>query len=180
MSFTAKELREVMHLPSVSHYSDLSLIKSHLDLAGAGNVDRAKRRLTDILLNTPTPELQQKSLTIHFMKSPTRFIHEVSAKEKSRLTGVVLAKNEFITSSSSTPLLSSALPLPTTSLAFSPINLADARIKQIEPVEEQVIETGLVVRSIGYVAERVSQDVPFDELLCRVPNLLGRVITVCV
>ena len=182
MSFTAKELREMMRLPNVEHLTDLGLVKSHVDRFGSGNLDRAKRRLTEILLNSPqmpippssspvtamSQQLQQqhrKSLTIHFMKSPTRFIREFGSS--GRVTGIGLARNEFVGTIPATSSVSTLLP---------PQDFAALQVRQIEPLEEEILETGLVIRSVGYRAERLSKDVPFDERLGLVPNQMGRVV----
>ncbi|KAI9359323.1 hypothetical protein DFJ73DRAFT_640086 [Zopfochytrium polystomum] len=164
MAFTAKELREIMHLPNITHHVDMEFVRDHLarvDQAGVP-VDRAKRRLTEILLNHPSllplsggaaPAPTQhpaaavaKSLLLRFTSSPTRLLSDATSAQ---VTGIVVGRNEFVEGDWS-------------------------RVRPVSPPEEEVIKTGLVVRSVGYEGEAVP-GLPFDGRTGTVPNDAGRV-----
>ncbi|KAJ3089116.1 hypothetical protein HK102_007177 [Quaeritorhiza haematococci] len=162
VSFTAKELREMMKLRNVEFVVDQSLLKHHIEEAQAIlSRERPRKRLMDILLQgskTATRDMATmnssskdsgKSWWLHFLKSPKELITKDVEQDTKVLTGIKLEKNR----------LTGSIEHP----------------RAVGTGEFEVIETGLVLRSIGYRSVSIS-GVPFDQNRGIVPNVDGRVV----
>ncbi|KNE68639.1 hypothetical protein AMAG_19771, partial [Allomyces macrogynus ATCC 38327] len=91
-AFTAKELREMLALPGVAFRTDADQFRA-LVAAHAGKLDRPRTRLMGILdqaLTKPQPEHADRSWTLEYLQSPTRFLGT------DRVTGVECVVNELV------------------------------------------------------------------------------------
>ncbi|KAJ3415999.1 hypothetical protein HDV05_003596 [Chytridiales sp. JEL 0842] len=145
---TAKELREMMHLPTVKFHMDSQTLKDAITESEAHlkAYPRPKKRLLDIFsygLSNPPPTTE-KIWSMQFKLTPTELL-----TANKQLVGLRLAKNILV----GTPPAISA-----------------------KKTEETVdIPCGILIRSIGYKAVPID-GLPFDETSGVVPNDDGRVL----
>ncbi|CAG8455236.1 13375_t:CDS:2 [Ambispora gerdemannii] len=154
VSFTAKELREMMNLPNVKFVTDSNFvnqeIKTHADLISK---DRPLKRLMQIiekgLINTIAINNQpEKSWTLKFLRTPIEFIPN-SKTNPSYVQGLRLNVNR--------------LEGPFEKRIAVPIG----------DVEE--LEASLVVKSLGYRSIPL-EGVPFDHKRGLIPNVKGKIL----
>jgi adrenodoxin-NADP+ reductase len=146
VAFTIKEFRELTKIPDCHTFIDpneLSFLrKEHLD-----SMPRARRRLSELLLNVSKAELNQassKRCFINFRMSPL----SISNLDKD-------LKVDFAINSLSDPL--------------------DPKSKAIDTNERIVKSAGLVIKSIGYATVALDPSLPMDEKRGCIVNEGGRV-----
>ncbi|KAL9131605.1 MAG: hypothetical protein Q9217_000493 [Psora testacea] len=156
-SFTIKEVRELMKLPSVS----FKPIESSLLPPVTKQLSRTPRRMVSLLKDgSPTqPSLAQKSWTLDFMQSPHKFIGEGNPKE--------LAQVDFLQNRYEHP-----------DGRFEP----NAKVTPMENSHMTHYPTTLAFRSIGYKSEALpgmqNLGIHFDETRGIIPNdYFGRIST---
>jgi ferredoxin/flavodoxin---NADP+ reductase len=112
--------------------------------------DATKRRNVEILrgYSQRAPTGKSHSLELRFLRSPVEILGN---GEDGPVTGVRLAVNELVDSD-------------------------DGRVSARPTGEEEVIECGLVLRSIGYRGERLA-GIPFDDARGLIRNVGGRVVS---
>jgi ferredoxin/flavodoxin---NADP+ reductase len=112
--------------------------------------DTTKRRNVEILREYAQREPAGKShrLELRFLRSPVEILGE---GENGPVTGVRVAVNRLV-------------------------HAADGRVSAVPTGEEEVIECGLVLRSIGYRGERLA-GIPFDDRRGLIRNEGGRVVS---
>ena len=136
VSFTIKELREMIKMPAVSsvfNNSDFEGVEDKL-----GTLERPRKRLTELMLKTMKSGVKQeadKCWELKLWRTP------VSITGDSHVTG---------------------------------IELRDSRDGDGELVTD-TLECGLVVRSVGYCAERADPQLPWDDTRHVITNEDGRV-----
>ncbi|KXS22293.1 FAD/NAD(P)-binding domain-containing protein [Gonapodya prolifera JEL478] len=179
VSFTAKELREMLTLPSAQFLVDVPLLRREIEQGSELlDRDRARKRLLSIL----TRGLEDAS--------------SVSTKRTRARAGAAVADG-------SAAELAPNLPTPNTAAARSwelkfwrtpkaVLTSADGAVVGLElqvtrpdgpperpralPTgETDVVECGMLVKSVGYRSEKLP-GVPYDEERGCVPNVKGRVI----
>lgn len=150
VSFSAKELREMMVIPSAAFRVDRNLIDQHMErFQSVLEKDRVRKRLMKIL-TTPKQvdsEHAAKFWSLDFLRSPKEFI-----ENRSRPGHLGAVKFEF------NELEGSSAP------------------KAVGTGKYETLETGLVLRSVGYRSIPVP-GLPFDDRRGVVPNTQGRVLT---
>lgn len=151
-SFTVKELRELLSLPSVGFPPvDPSLLPKD-----PSSFPRAPKRIMQVLQKGPKSPLEaaSKSWELAFLRSPRAFLP--SSKNPSRLGAIDFEKMRL-----EEPI-------------FSPTSRATAT------GEAEIISTGLAFRSIGYLSEPIpgfgELGIPFNGTRGLVPNEGGRVV----
>jgi ferredoxin--NADP+ reductase len=112
--------------------------------------DTTKRRNVEILREYAQREPAGKShrLELRFLRSPVEILGE---GENGPVTGVRVAVNRLV-------------------------HAPDGRVSAVPTGEEEVIECGLVLRSIGYRGERLA-GIPFDDRRGLIRNEGGRVVS---
>jgi ferredoxin--NADP+ reductase len=145
-AFTNPELRELGELER----ADVIVDPAQLDgVEVPEDGDTTKRRNVEILRDYAHREPAGKShrLELRFLRSPVEILGE---GENGPVTGVRVAVNELVPG-------------------------ADGRVSAVATGEEEIIECGLVLRSIGYRGERLA-GIPFDERRGLIRNEGGRVV----
>jgi ferredoxin--NADP+ reductase len=145
-AFTNPELRELGELERADVIVDPAQLEG-VEVPGDG--DASKRRNVEILRDYAQREPAGKShrLELRFLRSPVEILGE---GDDGPVTGVRVAVNRLASS-------------------------ADGRVSAEPTGEEEVIECGLVLRSIGYRGERLA-GIPFDDRRGLIRNEGGRVI----
>ncbi|CAG8575364.1 25831_t:CDS:2, partial [Gigaspora rosea] len=152
VSFTAKELREMMHLPNTRFHTDTELVKTELSAnAELISQNRPLKRLMQILENGTSKTVGEKSWSLKFLRSPVEFITRDSSDPPQ--TNFIKAVKFHINKLEGPP---------------------DNRIAVSTGVIEE-IETSLVFKSVGYKSTPV-EGLPFDEKKGLVPNVKGKVL----
>lgn len=151
-AFTAKELREVVALPSVSVSVDPPppLAPTEDDAAELGGA-RGRRRVYDLLAGVgaargaaPAAAAATKSLRFQFLRSPLEFTPDVA--DPSRVGGVTLAVNEAVRGGGATRAV--------------PTGAVDR------------LNAGLVLQAVGFRTPPLP-GAPYDEMRAVVPSGLG-------
>ena len=146
-AFTNPELRELGELER----ADVIVDPGQLEGVEVGeDGDATKRRNVEILRGYAQRPLQGKShrLELRFLRSPLEILGE---GEDGPVTGVRVGINELVTG-------------------------PDGRVSARPTGEEEIIECGLVLRSIGYRGERLA-GIPFDDRRGLIRNEGGRVVS---
>ncbi|CAG8690159.1 6180_t:CDS:2 [Cetraspora pellucida] len=152
VSFTAKELREMMHLPNTRFLTDTELVKTELSAnAELISQNRPLKRLMQILESGTSNTIGEKSWSLKFLRSPAEFITRDTSDP---------SRAKFI----------KAVKFHVNKLEGPP----DNRIAVSTGIMEE-IETSLVFKSVGYKSTPV-EGVPFDEQKGLVPNVKGKVL----
>jgi ferredoxin--NADP+ reductase len=149
-AFTNPELRELGELTR----ADIDVDPADLDLDADSlqwletEGDPTARRNVDLLRDYAgrTPNGHTHRVSLRFLRSPVEILGE---GEDGRVTGVRVARNRIERGD-------------------------DGRLRAVPTGEEEVIECGLVLRSIGYRG-RPLDDIPFDERRGLIRNAGGRV-----
>ena len=145
-AFTNPELRELGELER----ADVIVDPAQLDgVEVPQDGDTTKRRNVEILRDYAHREPRRKShrLELRFLRSPVEILGD---GDDGPVTGVRVAVNELV-------------PGP------------DGRVSAVATGEEEIIECGLVLRSIGYRGERLA-GISFDERRGLIRNQGGRVV----
>jgi ferredoxin--NADP+ reductase len=144
-AFTNPELRELGELERADVIVDPAQLEG-VEVPADG--DPTKRRNVEILRDYAHREPSGKShrLELRFLRSPVEILGE---GDDGPVTGVRVAVNRLVTA-------------------------PDGRVSAVATGEEEVIECGLVLRSIGYRGERLA-GVPFDDRRGLIRNDGGRV-----
>jgi ferredoxin--NADP+ reductase len=145
-AFTNPELRELGELGRADVIVDPAQLEG-VEVPEDG--DSTKRRNVEILRDYAQREPAGKShrLELRFLRSPVEILGE---GENGPVTGVRVGINRLVHS-------------------------ADGRVSAEPTGEEEIIECGLVLRSIGYRGERLA-GIPFDERRGLIRNDGGRVV----
>ncbi|RKO85424.1 NADPH:adrenodoxin oxidoreductase [Blyttiomyces helicus] len=150
ISFTAKELREMLVMPGLKLEIDPSVITNEVAAASDYPPNRARTRLMDLVLQaaSATPSVPPtRTWSLLFNASPTELLSDPS--DPSRLVGLRYEKTRL----EGPPDAARAVPTG----------------------EFAVIPCGLLLRSIGYKSLPIS-GVPFDSKRNVVPNKKGKVL----
>lgn len=151
VAFTIKELREMFNLENCT-----GIIKS-LDLKDINSLaiealQRPRRRLTELMLKHACANVghaftfDKKLWELRFLRSPVEFF---PSRDKKFVGGICLKINSL------QGVFDKAIAVPTE--------------------ETEILECGLVLRSIGYVSQPIEAQLPFDETKGIVSNTEGRV-----
>jgi ferredoxin/flavodoxin---NADP+ reductase len=145
-AFTNPELRELGELERADVIVDPAQLEG-VEVPEDG--DATKRRNVEILRDYAQRQPAGKShrLELRFLRSPVEILGE---GDDGPVTGVRVAVNRLVRS-------------------------ADGRVSAEPTGEEEVIECGLVLRSIGYRGERLA-GIPFDDRRGLIRNQGGRVV----
>ncbi|KAF9927812.1 NADPH-adrenodoxin reductase [Linnemannia zychae] len=146
VAFTAKELREMLHLPDTTFHMDQELLASEMERAGK-SLDRPRKRLMGLLekgIKESKPN-QPKSWSLQFLRSPLGF----TGDSNNQLTAIELGINR--------------------------LEGDDSNRKAVATGEKEILKCDLAFRSIGYKSVGI-QGVPFDTRKGVVPNTNGKVI----
>ncbi|CAG8442803.1 4050_t:CDS:2 [Funneliformis mosseae] len=152
VSFTAKELREMMNLPNTKFHTDFEFIKNEL----SANVDlisknRPLKRLMQILEKGRSNTIGDKSWSLKFLRSP----------------------DEFLAHDDNDPIR----PKYVRAIKFHINKLEGPPEKRVAvptgKMEE--LQSGLVLKSVGYKSVPV-KGLPFDEKKGLVPNYKGKIL----
>ncbi|KAF9948555.1 hypothetical protein BGZ70_002173 [Mortierella alpina] len=149
VAFTAKELREMLHLPNTTFHMDQDLLASEMERAGK-TLDRPRKRLMGLLekgIKESKPD-QPKSWSLQFLRSPLGFTG-TDESSGSQLKAIELGINRLEGENNSR--------------------------KAVATGAKESLECGLAFRSIGYKSVGI-QGVPFDERKGVVPNMDGKVL----
>jgi adrenodoxin-NADP+ reductase len=152
-SFTVKEARELMHVPSIAFEPiDRSLYPPEVK-----KLPRVQKRIADVLLKgTPSsPQDTPRSWALDFLRAP-KSMNATS----DHISSITFAKQEFAPN---------ADPF-------------DQRARVVPTNEEVIMEASLAFRSVGYKSTALpgleELGIPFDNKLGIIPNdVHGRVIT---
>ncbi|RIA91244.1 hypothetical protein C1645_796969 [Glomus cerebriforme] len=152
VSFTAKELREMMNLPNTKFHTDSELVKNELftnvDIISK---DRPLKRLMQILEKGMSNSIGYKSWTLKFLRSPDEFIaHGNNDPFRAKYVRAV----NFHINRLEGPL-EKRVAVPTGKM--------------------EELETGLVLKSVGYRSIPL-EGLPFDEDKGIVPNYKGKIL----
>jgi ferredoxin--NADP+ reductase len=143
-AFTNPEVRELGEL-----LADTDVIVDPAQLAGVPEPEDATRRRNVEMLRgyaEQAPKGRPQRLQLRFLRSPLEILGQ---GDDGPVTGVRLAINRLETGE-------------------------DGRVRAVPTGEEEILECGLVLRSIGYRGEPLA-GIPFDERRGLVRNLGGRV-----
>ncbi|CAG8666813.1 25820_t:CDS:2, partial [Racocetra persica] len=152
VSFTAKELREMMHLPNIRFHINNELVKKELSAnTELISQNRPLKRLMQILESGTSNTIGEKSWSLKFLRSPAEFITSDTGDP---------SQTKFI----------KAVKFHVNKLEGPPGN----RIAVPTGIMEE-IETSLVFKSVGYKSTPV-EGLPFDEQKGVVPNVKGKVL----
>jgi len=145
-AFTNPELRELGELERADVIVDPAQLEG-VEVPEDG--DATKRRNVEILQDYAQRQPAGKShrLELRFLRSPLEILGE---GENGPVTGVRVAVNQLV-------------------------HGPDGRVSAVSTGEEEIIECGLVLRSIGYRGERLA-GIPFDERRGLIRNQGGRVV----
>ena len=149
-AFTTPELRELADIDRLDVVVDPAELA--LDPHSAAWLESAAsntvRRNVDVLRKYAEKPVTGRShrMVFQFLRSPV----EILADERGAVRGVRVVRNRIEVD-------------------------ADGRARAVPTGEEEIIECGLVLRSIGYRGRPVG-DVPFDERRGLIPNEQGRVL----
>ncbi|KAF9934360.1 hypothetical protein BGZ67_003869 [Mortierella alpina] len=149
VAFTAKELREMLHLPNTTFHMDQDLLASEMERAGK-TLDRPRKRLMGLLekgIKESKPD-QPKSWSLQFLRSPLAFTG-TDESSGSQLKAIELGINRLEGDNNSR--------------------------KAVATGAKETLDCGLAFRSIGYKSVGI-QGVPFDERKGIVPNMDGKVL----
>ncbi len=157
VSFTIKELREMVNLAGcrpVFDPSDFDGVKE-----AVSRLKRPRKRLTELLAKTaldePTKKQTdvwgnaEKSWQLKLLRTPLEVLP--SPSDSTRCGGLKVGINKLVGDE-----LSESQEISATG-------------------ESEVLDCGLVLRSIGYQSVKVDEGIPFDEARGVVPNVDGRV-----
>ncbi|KAG0370103.1 ferredoxin reductase precursor [Gamsiella multidivaricata] len=147
VAFTAKELREMLHLPNTTFHMDADLLASEMERAGK-SLDRPRKRLMGLLekgIKESKPD-QPKSWSLMFLRSPLGFQGDSTHDQ-----------------------------LKAIELGINHLEGEDHSRKAVATGQKETLECGLAFRSIGYKSVGI-QGIPFDERRGIVPNMDGKVM----
>ncbi|XP_035206553.1 NADPH:adrenodoxin oxidoreductase, mitochondrial-like, partial [Stegodyphus dumicola] len=147
VSFTIKELREMIKLPGCN------VVMNPLDFRGVpellSSLPRPRKRLLELLCDTALKNESRKEASktweLKFFRRPKAIICDAHNRVEKIFFGVNKIKG----------------------------NLEDAQI--INTDDEEEVECGLVLRSVGYQSIPIDEYVPFDKTKHIIPNVEGRV-----
>lgn len=154
-AFTAAEFRETINLPGCK---PVLAKRDFVDLK-LDEIPRPKKRLMGLQMKTALDESSEEdkerwtkaNRELHYVykRSPVRFL--VHNEKPNRVGAVELGINELNNSS-------------------------ELNAKAIPTNETEVLEAGLVIKSIGFAGLKIEEDMIFDERTKIVPNERGRVV----
>ncbi|KAN0030005.1 hypothetical protein ACTA71_008149 [Dictyostelium dimigraforme] len=153
VSFTNKEIREILNLPNVNTFiNDISTLEvSEEDVS---KLERAKKRTFELFKQHLKPFDQEISkngnmnLIFHFLRSPV----ELLGNRDGQLSMIKLERNKLITDEKT------------------------QQKKAIGSGEFETIECSSLFRSIGYTGTKQFPTVPFDFNSVSIPNKYGKVL----
>jgi adrenodoxin-NADP+ reductase len=149
VSFTAKELREMMHLPDTLFFMDKEILNRELSLnADLVSANRPLKRLMQILEKGSSNVGGTRSWTLKFLRTPTALLGDTST------------------------------PIPYVNRVQLAVNRLEGppdKCVAIGTGEVDELQTGLVLKSLGYRSVAV-EGVPFNERSGIVPNNKGKVL----
>ncbi|EIM23082.1 nucleotide-binding domain-containing protein [Wallemia mellicola CBS 633.66] len=164
VAFTAKETREMMHLPHVAMKSVDSNTMDEVMKEGDASGDkewRAKKRILGLLRDGSECKLEDadRSWALKFLLSPAEYIGK-----NDTLSSIKFGVNKLTKSAPSTEVLGS-----------KPATQSPPRILATPTDQSYEEDYDLVIESIGYRSEQLG-DIPFDSRKGVILNTGGRVI----
>lgn len=147
-AFTTPELRELPEIENVDIVIDPAIIKA-VDpdvAAAAGHTVRTNMEALHRIVDDHPPSGKPRRMIIQFARSPLRLV----AGPDGRVASVELGCNDLVTDE-------------------------NGIVRAVDNGGRESLETGLVVRAVGYRAVPLP-DVPFDDKRAVIPNEGGRVI----
>ncbi|KAJ1658507.1 NADPH-adrenodoxin reductase, partial [Dispira simplex] len=165
MQFTTKELREMFRIPGLQLAVDRDLVTRELNRAKHHIVkQRPLKRMTDLLykqidIALPSRDAKvqgdNKTWTLDFLQSPRELIRNPLDHPLDSFThilrGIILEHNQLV----------------------GPVDNPKAEGTGVV----ETVETGLMLRSIGYRSLPLDPTLPFDTCQCIIPNISGRILT---
>ena len=164
-AFTLKELRELTKIESVEcQINHLQFNDIHIEQI-LSKLAKPRRRLTEFMYNLAqkkpsSTENKKKVVNFVFLRTPIEILGE-----NGHVTGVKLKENKY-----QADFLSTDLKLDNEQ-ALNQLPVVEIANKQAD-----VINAGLVIRSIGYKNGNIDNEIPFDKKSGVVPNDKGKVI----
>jgi adrenodoxin-NADP+ reductase len=155
VAFTAKEVREMANLPNCKLVLDDDYAQQVSVFQSIVEKERAKKRILQIIEKQHAEANLEATREWHlkFLLSPSR-IDSVDGS----VTGIAFTKNKL-----EYPNLENLSSTSSSLIRAVPIEGGD------------YIQTGLLIKSIGYKSEQVDDSIPFDYKKGLVPNNAGRV-----
>ncbi|KAI1301805.1 NADPH:adrenodoxin oxidoreductase, mitochondrial [Halotydeus destructor] len=151
VAFTIKELREMTKIPgskTIIDSKDTSLLTNDV----MGTLQRPRKRLTELLLRISNESNEvtkaEKKCHIKFFRSPVEI--NKSEDEKHLITKFVV---NYLAGD---PTSETAMAIPTE--------------------ETETIESGLLLKSVGYMTVSIDDSLPMDPKLGVIENVYGRVV----
>ncbi|XP_070579756.1 NADPH:adrenodoxin oxidoreductase, mitochondrial-like isoform X2 [Ptychodera flava] len=154
VAFTIKELREMTKLPGCKSVFDTKDFEGLSELVPT--LPRPRKRLTELMIKTADgqtasqqtqgQESPNKEWRLKFLRSP---IEIVPSEDGKRVAGIRLEVNE--------------------------LKESEGRVQALPTGEEEILQCGLILRSIGYKSLPIDDSVPFDAKNGVIPNTAGRV-----
>ncbi|KAG9302456.1 hypothetical protein G9A89_006420 [Geosiphon pyriformis] len=150
VSFTAKELREMMKLPNTKFFTDFGFVKEELSTHSKYiSQERPLKRLMQIIEKGINDDKSgEKSWTLKFLRSPIELIPDFE-NDPPYVKGLLLSVNKL----------------------EGPIE----KKRAISTDQLEKLETSLVIKSLGYRSIPL-EGVPFDHQKGLVPNEKGKVL----
>lgn len=155
VAFTIKELREMIRLPGclpVFQENDFLPIK---DITPS--LPRPRQRLTDLMIKTAfehpksldiqKPQLEMKQWELKFFRTPLEII---PSDDGNGVKSIIFGINK--------------------------LEGSDDKTKIVLTEKREVINCGLILRSIGYRSLPIDPELPFDEKKGIIPNIKGKII----
>lgn len=163
--YTIKEVRELMNLPQVA----FDPVAGGLLPDNIKKLPRQLSRIAQVLMKGSPVEREKaaREWQLLFMRSPVSF--EESTSIPNTLSGVRFDEMEFTSDLSS--------------ISLEDLNgLRAMRVRSAPGGTQEVLDTGLAFRSVGYQSEAIDGmsdlDIPFDEKMGIIPNdLWGRIMS---
>ncbi|EGC33299.1 hypothetical protein DICPUDRAFT_154647 [Dictyostelium purpureum] len=152
VSFTNKEIREILTLPNVNTFINDKSILDSITEEQVSKLERAKKRTYDLFkqhlkeYNQETASNGNMNLIFHFLRSPAEMFGDVNNNEK--IGSIKLEKNKLIMDGT----------------------------KAVGLGEYETLECGSIFRSIGYTGTKQFPSVPFDFNTVSIPNKFGKVL----
>ncbi|KAJ3194502.1 NADPH-adrenodoxin reductase [Irineochytrium annulatum] len=173
VSFTAKEVREMMHLGACAFECNGEDLKH--ESVTHGGLPRARKRVVDMIeqfgVKAPRKDTKEngRAWGLRFFESPKG----VEMDREGRVTGLVVERNKL---EEATPTAMDGAPPDPAAAGVTAGAEAPAReYKAVGTGELSIVRCQAVIRSVGYVGAPVAEGEPFDLRRGVVPNVVGRV-----
>ncbi|GBM15867.1 NADPH:adrenodoxin oxidoreductase, mitochondrial [Araneus ventricosus] len=155
-SFTIKEFRELSKLPNCHIKMPDPILGKIFESGKDLELARHKKRMLQLMTelyqkqNNLSPSEMQKCLEVKFLRTPKEIIPD----KNGRIEKIIFKINEIN-------------PKDYFEKTGAKLTMTD---------KEDILNCGLLVRSIGYQSTPIDPDIPFDNVAHIIPNEYGRVI----